>query len=93
MQEYFAFDTSIPRDTSGVWNEEKKAASLARNNSFRDYFNKLATDNSVADKVVLGHPMVGFAPPMLQVFTDASTAATLAKSSGGRVFMSKPELH
>lgn len=93
MTEYFAFDKSVPEDTDRSWNKQKEAVSRRQGKSFRAYFTALAKEAGVEKNVTIGLSAIGFAPPVLQVFTDDDTAKKLETASRGRVFMSKPELH
>ena len=95
MDEYYVFDQSVPSDNSdddGTWNAQKESESRQQGKSLRDYFTMLAKSVGVDGQVGVGGSFIGFAPPVLQIFTDAATAKKLEVASKGRLFISKLEL-
>lgn len=93
MNEYYVRDLSVPADTGKTWNAEKEAASKKQVQSFKEYFCQLARNEGAESRVRIGSDFTGFAPPVLQVFTDETTARKLEKASAGRLKISKLELH
>lgn len=93
MTEYFVFDKSVPEDRSNTWNDEKEAQSREDGKRLRDYFTALAKAEGLEKSVQIGLNGIGFAPPLIQVFTNEATAEKLEKASNGRLFFSKLQLN
>lgn len=93
MLEFIVHDLSVPADKSETWNTAKETESKQQAKTLRNYFTQLAKREGVEDQVVVGGSMIGFAPPILQIFTDAATAQKIEKASNGRLRISGIILH
>lgn len=93
MAEYYVSDNSVPADYSRVWSAAKEAEARKQVQSLKDYFTELARREGVESRLRHVAPMLGFAPPMLQVFMDDATAQQLEKASNGRLSVSKLNYH